>query len=111
MLAFSFAVFAVGAALVHFCTFRQFAVGSLVVVAAGFGYAIYLGVGPGWGMLGAAYLFSCGQVGYVFGIAVSALVSSKQIRRIETAKRADESEKYGGAGSRPVENGHGPFAN
>jgi|SRR5271155_4508926 len=80
MLAFAIFIFAVGAALAVVVSVRQFAIGALLLGAAGFAQSIHVGVPVRFSVLGAFGYFFCSQLGYVAGVGARALFSPKTKR-------------------------------
>jgi uncharacterized membrane protein len=92
MLAFGLVMFAIGVLLANVASAPVFAVVALVLVVAGFAQGIHVGWPVGHAAFAAIVSFICGQVGYVAGIGLRALVAAKLGRadKAETAKTAQE---------------------
>ncbi len=77
MLAFGLVMFAIGALLASVASVRIFVDGSLVLAASGLAYAVHVGWPTGEAVLAAIGCFVSGQLGYVAGIGVRALLVTK----------------------------------
>jgi hypothetical protein len=78
-------IFAAGAALATVAGFWQFAAGAILLLIAGVAQAVYGGMPFGQAAFGAAGYFVCGQLGYVAGAGIRALVAAKTRRIAEAA--------------------------
>jgi hypothetical protein len=85
MLVLGAVIFAAGAVLATVAAFWQFAAGALLLLIAGVAQAIYAGVPIGQALLGAGGYFVCGQLGYVAGAGIRALIAAKTRRTADAA--------------------------
>jgi len=92
MLAFGLVMFAIGVLLANVASAPVFAAVTLVLVAAGFAQGLHVGWPLGETAIAAIVSFVCGQMGYVAGIGLRALVAARLARagKAETTKAAQE---------------------